>query len=210
MLTALNQKVAALAQGARRQCRRVPLAGFKHRQSSTSSSSIFPIRRTTRSASSTPPPSSGALAQHLSAQGLIVVQSTSPMFARKSFWCIVETIKQAGYRPFPIMSTCRRSASGDSSWPPRRIPPPTSLPAGLRFVCRRRLPDLFDFPPDMARVPMPANHLNDQVLVRTLDRNGGTSAIEATRAASFCVVRRGARRAFDQRRSSARRRFRQR
>ena len=29
------------------------------------------------------------------------------------------------------------------------------------------LPQLFEFPSDMARVAMPANHLNDQVLVRT-------------------------------------------
>jgi predicted membrane-bound spermidine synthase len=31
------------------------------------------------------------LAKHLSAQGLAVVQSTSPLFARQSYWCIVET-----------------------------------------------------------------------------------------------------------------------
>ena len=42
-----------------------------------------------------------ALGHHLSERGAFVVQSTSPMFARKSFWCIDETIKQAGYRTFP-------------------------------------------------------------------------------------------------------------
>ena len=36
------------------------------------------------------------LAQHLSARGMIVVQSTSPLFARQSYWCIVETLKPAG------------------------------------------------------------------------------------------------------------------
>ena len=30
---------------------------------------------------------------------------------------------------------------------------------------------MFDFPPDMGPVPMPANHLNDQVLVRAYDRD---------------------------------------
>src|SRR6202167_4435517 len=34
-----------------------------------------------------------AAARHLSAQGLMVVQSTSPMFARDSYWCIAETLK---------------------------------------------------------------------------------------------------------------------
>src|SRR6202023_2264280 len=33
-----------------------------------------------------------AVARHLSAQGEIVVQSTSPMFARDSFWCIATTL----------------------------------------------------------------------------------------------------------------------
>ncbi len=37
-----------------------------------------------------------AAARHLSAQGLMVVQSTSPMFARDSYWCICETPKQDG------------------------------------------------------------------------------------------------------------------
>src|SRR5262249_39198041 len=32
-----------------------------------------------------------AVARHLSTQGFLVVQSTSPMFARDSFWCIAET-----------------------------------------------------------------------------------------------------------------------
>src|SRR6266487_1025528 len=40
------------------------------------------------------------LAKHLSAQGLAVVQSTSPLFARQSYWCIVKTLKQAGLRTY--------------------------------------------------------------------------------------------------------------
>jgi len=39
----------------------------------------------------------------------------------------------------------------------------------LRFLAAPSLPTLFEFPADMARVSMPANHLNDQVLVRTLE-----------------------------------------
>ena len=41
------------------------------------------------------------MAKHLSVQGLAVVQSTSPLFARQSYWCIVETLKQAGLRTYP-------------------------------------------------------------------------------------------------------------
>jgi spermidine synthase len=111
-----------------------------------------------------------ALGHHLREHGAFVVQSTSPMFARKSFWCIDETIKQAGYRTFPYHTYVPSfgewgfiiGTRGDYT-------PPTSLPSGLRFLAAATLPSLFDFPSDMARVPMPANHLNDQVLVRTLE-----------------------------------------
>ncbi len=40
-------------------------------------------------------------AKHLAAGGLLVVQSTSPLFARQSYWCIVETVKQAGLHTYP-------------------------------------------------------------------------------------------------------------
>jgi spermidine synthase len=33
------------------------------------------------------------------------------------------------------------------------------------------MPALFQFPPDMAPMPMPANRLNDQVLVRAYDQD---------------------------------------
>jgi len=42
-----------------------------------------------------------ALAKHLSRQAMVVVQSTSPLFARQSYWCIVETLKQAGLKTYP-------------------------------------------------------------------------------------------------------------
>src|SRR4029078_9139915 len=42
-----------------------------------------------------------ALGHPLRERGAFVVQSTSPMFARKSFWCIDKTIRQAGSRTFP-------------------------------------------------------------------------------------------------------------
>ena len=45
-------------------------------------------------------------AKHLSAGGLIVVQSTSPLFARQSYWCIVETVKQAGLRDVSVSRVC--------------------------------------------------------------------------------------------------------
>ena len=39
--------------------------------------------------------------KHLTPQGLLVVQATSPMFARQSFWSIANTLKAAGMETWP-------------------------------------------------------------------------------------------------------------
>jgi spermidine synthase len=39
--------------------------------------------------------------RRLSARGLAVIQSTSPLYARKSFWCVVTTIEAAGLKATP-------------------------------------------------------------------------------------------------------------
>ena len=113
-----------------------------------------------------------AAARHLSAQGLMVVQSTSPMFARDSYWCIAETIKQAGLRTYPYHVYVPSFGEwGFVIAGYREYQPPTSLPAGLRFIDVRDLATLFQFPPDMAPLAMPPNRLNDQVLVRLYDQD---------------------------------------
>jgi spermidine synthase len=113
-----------------------------------------------------------AAARHLSAQGLMVVQSTSPMFARDSFWCIAETLKQAGLRTYPYhvyVPSFGEWGFVIAGFRDYRLP--TSLPRGLRFVTIEGLPALFQFPPDMAPLLMPANRLNDEVLVRSYDQD---------------------------------------
>ncbi len=111
-----------------------------------------------------------ALGHHLSERGRFVVQSTSPMFARKSFWCIDETVKQAGFRTVPYHAYVPSFGEWGFVLAGRDdYVPPATLPEGLRFLAASTLSPLFDFPADMARLAMPANHLNDQVLVRTLE-----------------------------------------
>ncbi|MDA0191293.1 MAG: polyamine aminopropyltransferase, partial [Proteobacteria bacterium] len=41
------------------------------------------------------------LEKHLSETGLAVVQSTSPLYARQSFWCVVTTLESAGFVATP-------------------------------------------------------------------------------------------------------------
>lgn len=110
------------------------------------------------------------LAKHLSRQGLVAVQSTSPLFARQSYWCIVETMRQAGFKTYPYhvyvpsfgeWGFVLAGAAG--------YQPPAKLPPGLRFLNGDNLGQLFAFPVDMQEVPAGVNRLNDQVLVRYYD-----------------------------------------
>lgn len=113
-----------------------------------------------------------AAARHLSAQGMMVVQSTSPMFARDSFWCIVATLKQAGLHTYPYHVYV--PSFGEWGFVLAGLHDyelPASLPAGLRFVSVAGLPPLFQFPPDMEPMPMPPNRLNTQVLVRAYEND---------------------------------------
>src|SRR6266852_3898658 len=113
-----------------------------------------------------------AVSRHLSAQGFIVVQSTSPMFARDSFWCIAQTLKQAGLQTYPYHVYVPSFGEwGFVLAGTHEYAPPKSLPAGLRFVSVDGLPSLFQFPPDMAPLPMPANQLNSQILVRIYEND---------------------------------------
>jgi spermidine synthase len=113
-----------------------------------------------------------AVARHLSAQGFLVVQSTSPMFARDSFWCIAETLHQAGLQTFPYHVYVPSFGEwGFVLAGTHDYVPPKSIPGGLRFLNPEGIPLLFHFPPDMAPLPMPANQLNTQVLVRTYEND---------------------------------------
>ena len=51
-----------------------------------------------------------------------------------------------------------------------RYEQPEQLPSDLRFLSARNLAELFIFPNDMLPVPVEANRLNDQILVRYYER----------------------------------------
>lgn len=111
------------------------------------------------------------LKRSLAAGGAAAVQSTSPMFARQSFWCIHETLKTAGFRTYPYHAYVPSFGewgyvlATHSEWSP-----PERLPSGLRFLTPANVHALFEFPPDLAPVPAEPNRLFDQVLVRYYDR----------------------------------------
>jgi spermidine synthase len=112
--------------------------------------------------------------QHLSASGYCVVQTTSPLIARKSFWTVAATLESVGLNVAPYHAHVPSFGEWGfiiaSRRPYRR---PTALPAGLRFLSLDDLGSLFDFPLDMSRVPAPVNRLSNQVLVQTFEDEWG-------------------------------------
>jgi spermidine synthase len=112
--------------------------------------------------------------QALAAGGYLVVQTTSPLVARKSFWTVVATLEAVGLAttPYhvhvPSFGEWGFVIAGRRPWHV-----PTALPAGLRFLTLAGLPALMDFPPDMARVPAEPNRLSNQVLVSTFEQEWG-------------------------------------
>jgi spermidine synthase len=107
------------------------------------------------------------LKRHVSRGGLAVVQSTSPLFARQSYWCIVETLRQAGFETSPYHVYVPSFGEwGFVIAGHGKYQLPDRLPGGLRFLSRDNVAALFQFPNDMLPVEVEPNRLNDQVLVR--------------------------------------------
>jgi spermidine synthase len=106
------------------------------------------------------------LKAHLAPGGVAVIQSTSPLFARRSYWCIDTTIKASGFvtRPYHVWVP----SFGEWGYVLAAVEPlgpRHPLPPGLSFLSDDTMETLFHFPKDMAVVPAEVNRLNNQVLV---------------------------------------------
>ncbi|BCO25390.1 polyamine aminopropyltransferase [Rhodoferax lithotrophicus] len=117
------------------------------------------------------------LDKHLAASGYAVIQTTSPLVARQSFWTVVTTIESVGLTATPYHAHVPSFGEWGYVVASRRpYRQPTTLPEGLRFLTLHSLPALFDFPQDMARVPAEVNRLSNQVLVTTYETEWGRVA----------------------------------
>lgn len=110
------------------------------------------------------------LERRLTARGLAVIQATSPLYARKSFWCVVATIESVGLVATPYHAHVPSFGewgyvivTRDGYRAPDRFDP------SLKFVSADMLPAMFHFPRDMARVPAEVNRLTNQILVQYFD-----------------------------------------
>ena len=112
--------------------------------------------------------------RHLSAGGFAVVQTTSPLIARRSFWTVATTLEAVGLTVTPYHAHVPSFGEWGFIIASRRpFRAATTLPAGLRFLTTEGLPGLLQFPPDMARVPAEVNRLSNQVLVHAFEEEWG-------------------------------------
>jgi spermidine synthase len=112
--------------------------------------------------------------QRLAAGGFMVVQTTSPLIARRSFWTVVATIEATGLTATPYHANVPSFGEWGFVLAHRRpLRLDGELPPGLRFLTRAGLPALFDFPPDMARLQAEPNRLSDQRLVYEFEQEWG-------------------------------------
>ena len=107
------------------------------------------------------------LRTRLTHDAAVSVQSTSPMFARNSYWCIIRTLEAAGFyvRPYytavPSFGLWGYALARASAFEVPRHPPP-----GLKFLDDQTLTAMFTLSKDIEPVPVEVNRLDNQILVR--------------------------------------------
>lgn len=97
----------------------------------------------------------------------VSVQSTSPLMARASFWCVIRTMEAAGFHVRPYHANVPSFGEwGYALAMDRPFPVPSEVRvSGLKYLDDRTLTKLFDLPPDMGPVDVEINSLNNQALV---------------------------------------------
>jgi spermidine synthase len=111
------------------------------------------------------------LRRRLAPGGIITVQSTSPLFARQTFWTVVATMEAAGFAAYPYHAYV--PSFGEWGYVVGATAPykvPNKFPPGLRYLTPDIARGMFDFPGDMSRVPAEPNRLDTQILVQLYER----------------------------------------
>ena len=112
------------------------------------------------------------VARRLAPQGKIVVQSTSPYFAPNAYWSVVATLEAAGLHtaPYHVYVPSFGEWGFVLAGRENRFPVPAAFSVPTRYLNGKTAAEMFDFPPDMARRPVEANYLNNQMLVNYFER----------------------------------------
>ncbi len=110
------------------------------------------------------------LSRLLAPDGMMTVQSTSPLIAPRTYWTVATTLEAAGLntRGYHVYVP----SFGEWGYTLAAHNPPgdaVHLPPTLRFLDATAERLMFQFPRDMARRPTPVNRLDNQALVRSFD-----------------------------------------
>jgi len=107
----------------------------------------------------------------LADDGALAVQATSPLLARRSYWCVVSTLEATGFTTRGYHANV--PSFGEWGYVLAAKQPfevPRDLPqADLRHLTPDAMAAMFVFGADMARVDADINRLNNQVLVQYYD-----------------------------------------
>ncbi len=112
------------------------------------------------------------LKKSLTPNGLVVVQSTSPFYAKNSFWCVDATLAEVGFHTTPYHAYV--PAFGDwgyviGSVQPFFPPAQERYPQGLRYVSTDTFKQMLCFAKDMMPTETKVNKLNNQILVHLFE-----------------------------------------
>ncbi len=102
--------------------------------------------------------------------GLIVIQSTSPYFAKNSYWCVVNTLHTVGLNTTPYHAYV--PSFGDWGYviaSKRPFVAATKYPDGLRYLSADAFSQMLHFPADMMPTEHLVNKLNNQALVHMFE-----------------------------------------
>ncbi len=116
------------------------------------------------------------LRRHIRPQGLAVVQTTSPLYAPKSYWMVQNTARAAGF----ITTGYHALVPSFGEWgfmllSQKAYQPPEQIPVPTRFLNSAILPTLFIFPQDMLSDIKEINRLDNQALVKVFEQEWGVA-----------------------------------
>ncbi len=114
------------------------------------------------------------LQRALTPDALMVVQTTSPLVARHSYWCVDATLRSCGFQTVPYH--CYVPSFGEWGFimaSKQPMPTETHLAPDLKFFTNEVFVTEQSFSPDMSRVDVEVNKLNNQALVRLFEKEWG-------------------------------------
>ena len=111
----------------------------------------------------------------LKEDAVFVVQTTSPLIARRSYWCIESTMRAVGFQTLPYHTYVPSFGEWGFVLAGKEAPLPrfTALPEKLRFLSELTFHQQVYFSDDMSRLPVEANRLNNQILVHYYEEEWG-------------------------------------